>query len=107
MNFKMKKEKIGEYIRDLRINADMPLRKLAALLDIDQSTLSKLERGERPVTREIIPKIAHTFRLNEKELIVQFMSQQLASQLAYEEYAPDILVAAEKELKYINKFKRK
>ena len=38
----MQTENIGDYIRQLREQAEMPLRKLAALLDIDQSTLSKL-----------------------------------------------------------------
>ncbi len=47
----MQTENLGDYIRQLREQAEMPLRKLAALLDIDQSTLSKLERGERPVSR--------------------------------------------------------
>mgnify|MGYP000850965251 FL=1 len=48
----MQTENMGDYIRQLREQAEMPLRKLAALLDIDQSTLSKLERGERPVNRK-------------------------------------------------------
>lgn len=92
---------IGDEIRRLREDADMPLRKLAALLDIDQSTLSKLERGERPVTRQMLPIIANTFRIDEKELVVRFMSKRVAYQLADEEYARDILIAAEEEIKYL------
>jgi hypothetical protein len=34
----MQTENLGDYIRQLREQAEMPLRKLAALLDIDQST---------------------------------------------------------------------
>lgn len=79
----------------------MPLRKLAALLDIDQSTLSKLERGERPVSRQMLPIIAKTFKVDEKDLVIRFMSKQVAYQLANEEYAKDILIAAEKEIKYL------
>lgn len=93
-------ENIGDYIRKLREEANMPLRKLAALLDIDQSTLSKLERGERPVSRQMLPIIAKTFKVNEKELVVKFMSKQVAYQLAQEKYAKDILLAAEIEIKY-------
>jgi len=101
----MQSENIGEYIRQLREKENMPLRKLAALLDIDQSTLSKLERGERPVSRQMIPIIAKTFRLNEKGLIVKYMSKQVAYQIADEQYANDILKAAEIEVKYLNKQK--
>ncbi len=97
----MQTKNIGVYIRQLRENAQMPLRKLAALLDLDQSTLSKLERGERPVNRQMLPIIAKTFEVDEKELIVKFMSQQVAYQLADEKYAKDILIAAEEEIKYI------
>ncbi len=83
----------------------MPLRKLAALLDIDQSTLSKLERGERPINRQMLPIIAKTFNVDEKELVIRFMSKQVAYQLVDEKYAKDILLAAEEEIKYIKEQK--
>jgi transcriptional regulator with XRE-family HTH domain len=101
----MQTENLGDYIRQLREQAEMPLRKLAAILDIDQSTLSKLERGERPVSRQILPSIAKTFNVDEKELVIRFMSKQVANQLADEKYAKDILIAAEKEIKYLKKTK--
>ncbi|GAB1405956.1 hypothetical protein MASR1M74_31380 [Lentimicrobium sp.] len=99
----MQTENLGDFIRQLREQAKMPLRKLAALLDIDQSTLSKLERGERPVSRQMLPIIAETFKVDEKELVVRFLSKQLAYQLADEKYAKDILIAAEVEIKYLTK----
>jgi transcriptional regulator with XRE-family HTH domain len=101
----METKNLSDYIRQLREQADMPLRKLAALLDIDQSTLSKLERGERPINRQMLPIIAKTFNVNEKELVIRFMSKQVAFQLVDEEYAKDILLAAEEEIKYIKKQK--
>ena len=101
----MQTDSLGDYIRQLREKAEMPLRKLAALLDIDQSTLSKLERGERPVSRQMLPIIAKTFKVDEKELVVKFMSRQVAYQLAGEKYVKDILIAAEEEIKYIKRSK--
>jgi transcriptional regulator with XRE-family HTH domain len=101
----MQTENLSEFIRSLREQAEMPLRKLAALLDIDQSTLSKLERGERPISRQMLPIIAKTFNVDEKELVIKFMSKQVAYQLAGEKYAKDILVAAEEEIKYLKKSK--
>ncbi len=103
----MQTENLGDYIRQLREHADMPLRKLAAILDIDQSTLSKLERGERPINRQMLPIIAKTFNVNEKELVVKFMSKQVVYQLAEEKYAKDILVAVEEEIRYRIKNKNK
>ena len=97
----METKNLSDYIRQLREQADMPLRKLAALLDIDQSTLSKLERGERPINRQMLPIIAKTFNVDEKELVIRFMSKQVAYQLVDEKYAKDILLAVEEEIKYI------
>ena len=71
----MQTENLGDYIRQLREQAEMPLRKLAAILDIDQSTLSKLERGERPVSRQMLPLIAKTFKVDEKDLVIRFMTK--------------------------------
>jgi transcriptional regulator with XRE-family HTH domain len=45
-----KLDNIGSQIRIFREESEMPLRKLAAMIDIDQSTLSKIERNERSVT---------------------------------------------------------
>lgn len=101
----METKNLSDYIRQLREQADMPLRKLAALLDMDQSTLSKLERGERPINRQMLPIIAKTFNVDEKELVIRFLSKQVAYQLVDEEYAKDILLAAEEEIKYIKKQK--
>ncbi len=47
------KETFGEYIHNLRIENNLTLTKLAAALDIDQSTLSKIENRKRNVTEEI------------------------------------------------------
>ncbi len=41
------KETFGELIRKLRERNGLPIRKVAAHLDIDPSTLSKIERDER------------------------------------------------------------
>lgn len=45
------KETFGEFIHNLRTNSGMTLTKLAAALDIDQSTLSKIENDKRKITR--------------------------------------------------------
>ena len=41
------KKTFGEIIREGREHEGLPLRKVAAFIDIDPSTLSKIERGER------------------------------------------------------------
>ena len=41
----MSTETIGEKLRHIREEKELPLRKVAALLDIDVAILSKMERG--------------------------------------------------------------
>ena len=50
----------GEYIRRVREEKELPLRKVAAALDIDTSILSKIERNERVAIKEMIPILADT-----------------------------------------------
>lgn len=92
-------EKFGLYIRTLREKAHLPLRKLAFSLDIDQSTLSKIERGERQFTSDMIPKIAKVFSIEYKELQVLFLKEKLLNDLTNEKFALEAINEVQKELK--------
>lgn len=95
----MKMENFGLYIRTLREKANLPLRKLASSLDIDQSTLSKIERGERQFTSDMIPKIAKVFSIEFKELQVKFLKEKLLNDLTNEKFALEAIIEVQKELK--------
>ncbi|PCJ24182.1 MAG: transcriptional regulator [Flavobacteriales bacterium] len=95
----------GEQIRKLRENKGLPLRKVAAELDIDQSILSKIERGERKATKNQIILIAKIFEVNEKELLINYLSDKVLYELINEDLAVDALKVAEKKIKYGRKKK--
>lgn len=92
-------EKFGLHIRTLRENASLPLRKLASSLDIDQSTLSKIERGERQFTSDMIPKLANVFSIEYKELQIMFLKEKLISDLINQDFALEAINEVQKELK--------
>ena len=48
----------GEYLRNRREQLGLPLRRVAAELDIDTSILSKIETSERTATKEMLPILA-------------------------------------------------
>ena len=96
----MKKETFGEYIRKLRETKRVPLRKLAAALDIDQSTLSKIERNERQPTNDMVPALAEFFNLDQKKLKVMFLGDKITYQLSGENLALEALKVAEERIKY-------
>lgn len=94
---------IGEQIRKLREDEELPLRKVAAELDIDQSILSKIERGGRKATKEQIIQIAKIFKVDEKELLINYLSDRVLYDLKDEDLATDALKVAQKKIKYMTR----
>ncbi|RLD58652.1 MAG: transcriptional regulator [Bacteroidetes bacterium] len=91
---------IGEQIRKLRVGKGLPLRKVAAELDIDQSILSKIERGERKASKGQVIHIAKIFDVDEKELVINYLSDKVLYELANEDLASEALKVAEIKIKY-------
>ena len=89
----------GSLISKLRKENKLPLRKVAAALDIDTSTLSKIEKGERQADLSMLPIIARLFKLDFKELQVQFLSESIKDQYGKEEYFLEALTETIKRLK--------
>mgnify|MGYP003968083215 CR=1 FL=1 len=79
----------GEYIRKSREDKGLPLRKVAAALDIDTSILSKIERSERRATIEMIPILAKSLDKVEKEVELQFIQSAIITDLGELKYLKD------------------
>ena len=94
-------KKIQDNIRKLRKENKIPLRTVAAFLDIDQAILSKIERGQRKPTREQVVKLAGYFKVKENDLLVAWLSDKLVYELEDEEVAVKALKAAEERVAYI------
>ena len=99
----MSKQKIstfGEFIRELREKEGLPIRKVAAQLDIDPSLLGKFERNDRQPTKEQIKKLAEIFGQDESYLLSEFISDQIAYKILEEESDLSILKVAEKKVHF-------
>lgn len=92
-------ESLGTTIRTLREDNDLPLRKVAAFLDIDQSILSKCESGNRHLKREQVEQLADYFKVDKKNMLIKWLSEKLLSELNDEEIALEALQLAEERLK--------
>jgi len=90
----------GEYIRQLRDRANLPLRKVAAELDIDTSTLSKIEKNERNANEQIIEGLSKIFNIEKPLLKICYLSDKITYQLIDEENGIEILKVAEQKIKY-------
>jgi len=94
-------ETIGQLIRRLRTERDLPLRKVAANLDIDASTLSKIERGNRYPSEDLVLRVGKMFELPERELMIQYYSEKIAANLYQKDFCQEVLKAAEHKIEYI------
>jgi len=91
----------GEQIRLLREEAKLSLREVAEQIGIDTSLLGKIERNDRQPTKEQIKLVAKFFNLDEKDLMKEFLSDQIAYKIMEEEADIDTLKVAEKKIQYL------
>ncbi|MBN2863155.1 MAG: nucleotidyltransferase domain-containing protein [Bacteroidales bacterium] len=96
-------ESFSEKIKNLRRAKDLPLRVVAAYLDIDQAILSKIENGKRKASRENVIKLANYFKLQPEELLVSWLSEKLLYEIGDEEVGLKAIKAAEEEILYRTK----
>jgi transcriptional regulator with XRE-family HTH domain len=82
-------DSFGEYLREQRENIGLPLRKVAAELDIDTSILSKIERNEREATLDMLPIFSKVLERNLKEVEVKFIVHSILTQLNGLKYLKD------------------
>lgn len=97
---------LGLKLRELREKSGLSLRKVAMQVDIDVAILSKMERGERKFSKELILKLADLYKANSDKLIIDFLSEKVLYELEDEDFGLEALKVAEKQLKY-NKNKDK
>jgi HTH-type transcriptional regulator, competence development regulator len=103
----MSTKSVGEKLRNIREAKELPLRKVSLLLDIDVAILSKMERGERKITKEIVLKLADIYDYNTDELLVLYLSDKILHEIKDEELGIEALKVAEEKAKYIKANKKK
>mgnify|MGYP001615675569 CR=1 FL=1 len=93
-------ESLGEKIRKLREGKKLPLRTVAAFLDIDQAILSKIETGKRKASREQIVQLAQYFKVKENDLLVTWLADKLVYEMEDEDTLLQALQLAEEKVLY-------
>lgn len=96
----IKMKSLGDTLRELREDRQLPLRTVAAYLDIDQAILSRIERGQRKASREQVIKLASYFNVKDEILLVAWLSDKVVYELTDEENALEALKVAEEKVKY-------
>ncbi|THU38317.1 helix-turn-helix transcriptional regulator [Niastella caeni] len=89
---------IGDKIRQLREQNNILLRNLAAQLDMDTATLSKMERGSRFFRKEDIITLSRIFKQPAKELLTLWLAYKILKTIDKEEYKEQALKLALKSI---------
>lgn len=90
----------GQEIKSLREKAKLPLRTVAAFLDIDQAILSKIENGKRNASKTQVTQLANYFNTDEKSLMISYLSDKIVKELYTEPYSNEVLQVAEEKIAY-------
>jgi predicted nucleotidyltransferase len=96
----MSTETIGHTLRRLRIESKFPLRKVAALVDVDVAILSKMERGERRFTKAMVQKLAKLYKQDADELLVLYLRDKVLQEVGDGQLAIKALHVAERAVSY-------
>ena len=96
----------GEIIKSKREEQNLLLREISALTNIDQSIISKLEKGERKASREQVLKLAAIYKIPDSDLIISWQSDKVAYDLMLENDADKIVKVAESKVKYLKTIKK-
>lgn len=92
--------KLSNILKSAREEKNLILRKVASEIDIDQSLISKFEKGERKPTKEQLIKLAEFYHLSQQDLLIEWFSDKIIYELKDIDYANDILIVAEEKIKY-------
>ena len=96
----------GEIIKSKREEQNLLLREISALTSIDQSIISKYEKGERKPSREQVLKFAEIYKIPQADLIISWQSDKVAYDLIDENDLEEILKVAESKVKYLKTIKK-
>ena len=104
-NEDMSTKTLGEKLRELREAKNLPLRKISAILDVDVAILSKMERGERRLTKNIIMQLAEIYHYNSEELLILYLCEKILFEIKGEDLGEKALDVANKRVKILKENK--
>ena len=89
---------LGKKIRKLRKKKKLVLRQVAAQLEIDTPTMSKIERGDRPAKEEYISILADLYEVEQDELHKLWLADQIYEVVQEEDLALEALKMVKEEI---------
>ena len=93
---------LGERIKSHREQQGLKLKELAAKTLIDQTLLSRFEKGSRLPTDQQLTTLSEELGIDPQELRVQWLAEKLVKVVQYEPIAMEAMIAAEQRVEYLS-----
>lgn len=68
---------LSEKLKELRLKADLPQRKVAAAIDVDTATYCKFEKDVLRISREQLLKYAEFLKTDANDLLAIWLADQM------------------------------
>ncbi|MCF6367079.1 MAG: helix-turn-helix domain-containing protein [Bacteroidales bacterium] len=94
---------LGQKIKELRESTGMFQRQLAAILEIGDGFLSKVESDQKALKREHLKTISNTFNCSFSELEALWIGSKVYDIVKDEKEGMNALKVAEEQMKYEKK----
>ncbi|GGX35188.1 helix-turn-helix domain-containing protein [Aquimarina muelleri] len=91
---------LGQKIKELRESSGMFQRQLAAILEIGDGYLSKVENDQKAIKREHLKTISETFNFSFEELEALWIATKIYDIVKNEKEGLNALKAAEEQIKH-------
>lgn len=92
----------------MRESRGLLLREVAAKLDVDPSFLSRVESGNKRITRDQVIQLAVILHEDKDKLLVLYLGERVVYELQGDEaLAMEAIMVAEKRIRYVTKSSKK
>lgn len=75
---------LSEKMKELRLEADLPQRKVAAAIDVDTATYCKFEKGVLRISRSQLLKFSELLKVDFKEMLAIWLADQMQKTVSEE-----------------------
>ncbi len=97
---KVMKNLFYEKLKTIRKEKGLLIKDIANSLNIDQSLISKFEKGTRKPTKTQVIKIAELLNIKEEELLIPWMSDNILKEIGYDTIALKSIQMVEEQIVY-------
>jgi len=80
-----------KYLKTIKRSKNIPQRIVAHAINVDTSTLSKMELAERQITIAMIPGLAKVLNIDFQELQVKYISDKILSDFENQPFLKEAL----------------